>query len=267
MEIGLGKQFMPNLYVGLGTGAWIGTKGSDPMIPITADAKLMFPIKSTPIKPILTFRLGYLLNTAGDVEGGSQEYEGYEYETEGYEMPDFVMMEIMPGIQLPISKTTDFILSAGYTHGFATKGGGGGGFFTVKAGLNFHKDPNKKKLGPKREKVPTRNKGLQFTLEGGGNLDNGADFGYGFNHINIRVDDVEGTVRQLEKDGYEVGMYMESSGAPIYYMNSMNKIGHCIELHAPNPTIAMCKKAVELWDGKDPFMDMAEVIAAMRAGA
>ena len=181
VEIGLGKQFMPNLYVGLGTGAWIGAKGSDPMIPITADAKLMFPIKSTPIKPILTFRLGYLLNTAGDVEGGSQEYEGYEYETEGYEMPDFVMMEIMPGIQLPISKTTDFILSAGYTHGFATKGGGGGGFFTVKAGLNFHKDPNKKKLGPKREKVPTRNKGLQFTLEGGGNLDNGADFGYGFN--------------------------------------------------------------------------------------
>lgn len=93
------------------------------------------------------------------------------------------------------------------------------------------------------------------------------DFGYGFNHINICVDDVEGTVRQLEKDGYEVGMYMESSGAPIYYMNSMNKIGHCIELHAPNPTIAMCKKAVELWDGKDPLMDMAEVIAAMRAGA
>lgn len=171
VEIGLGKQFHPNLYVGLGTGAWIGTEeGSKPMIPITADAKLMFPLQSTQIKPIITVRLGYLLNTAEDVKGGKVDYGGYEVETEGYSMPDFVMMEIMPGVQLPVSKTTDFLLSAGYTHGFGTKGGGGGGYFTVKAGLNFHKNPNKVKLGPKREKVPTRDKGLQFTLEGGTNF-------------------------------------------------------------------------------------------------
>lgn len=128
VEIGLGKQFHPNLYVGLGTGAWIGTEeGSKPMIPITADAKLMFPLQSTQIKPVITVRLGYLLNTAEDVEGGKVDYGGYEIETEGYSMPDFVMMEIMPGVQLPVSKTTDFLLSAGYTHGFGTKGGGGGG--------------------------------------------------------------------------------------------------------------------------------------------
>lgn len=170
VEIGLGKQFHPNLYVGLGTGAWIGTeKGSKPMIPITADAKLMFPLQSTQIKPVITVRLGYLLNTAEDVEGGKVDYGGYEIETEGYSMPDFVMMEIMPGVQLPVSKTTDFLLSAGYTHGFGTKGGGGGGYFTVKAGLNFHKNPNK----VKREKVPTRDRGLQFTLEGGTNFSKG----------------------------------------------------------------------------------------------
>ena len=92
------------------------------------------------------------------------------------------------------------------------------------------------------------------------------DFGYGFNHINICVDDVEATVKELEENGYEVGMYMESSGAPIYYMNSMNSIGHCIELHAPNGTLAMCKKATEMWDGKEPFMDLGTVIAALRAG-
>ena len=171
VEIGLGKQFHPNLYVGLGTGAWIGTeKGSKPMIPITADAKLMFPLQSTQIKPIITVRLGYLLNTAGDVEGGTQEYEGIQYESAGYDAPDFIMMEIMPGVQLPVSKSTDFMISAGYTHGFASKGGGGGGYFTVKAGLNFHKNPNRIKKGPKREKVPTRDKGLQFTLEGGTNF-------------------------------------------------------------------------------------------------
>ena len=57
VEIGLGKQFHPNLYVGLGSGVWIGTEeGSKPMVPITADAKLMFPLKSTQIKPIFTGR-------------------------------------------------------------------------------------------------------------------------------------------------------------------------------------------------------------------
>lgn len=185
VEIGLGKQFHPNLYVGLGTGAWIGTeKGSKPMIPITADAKLMFPLQSTQIKPVITVRLGYLLNTAEDVDGGTVDYGGYEVETEGYSMPDFVMMEIMPGVQLPVSKTTDFLLSAGYTHGFASKGGGGGGYFTVKAGLNFHKNPNKVKLGPKREKVPTRDRGLQFTLEGGTNFGKADDLlGYGANLV------------------------------------------------------------------------------------
>lgn len=171
VEIGLGKQFHPNLYVGLGSGVWIGTEeGSKPMVPITADAKLMFPLKSTQIKPIFTVRLGYLLNTASGIDGGTQEYEGIQYESDGYNPPDFIMMEIMPGVQLPVSKTTDFLLSAGYTHGFASKGGGGGGYFTVKAGLNFHKNPNRIKKGPKREKVPTRDKGLQFTLEGGTNF-------------------------------------------------------------------------------------------------
>lgn len=106
VEIGLGKQFYPNLYVDLGSSVWIGTEeGSKPMVPITADARLMFPLKSTQIKLIFTVRLGYLLNTAGNVEGGTQEYE-----SAGYNAPDFIMMEIMPGVQLHVSKSTDFII-------------------------------------------------------------------------------------------------------------------------------------------------------------
>lgn len=181
VEIGLGKQFHPNLYVGLGAGAWFSTeKDSKPMIPITADAKLMFPLKSTSVKPIFTIRLGYLLNTASG-GGGMESYGEYEYEIPEYDPADFIMMEIMPGVQFPVNKTIDFMLSTGYTHGFATKGGGGGGYFTVKLGLNFHKDPNKVKYGPRREKVQTRNKGLQFTLEGSTNISQGENFGFGSN--------------------------------------------------------------------------------------
>lgn len=77
-----------------------------------------------------------------------------------------------------ISKTADFILSAGYTHGFATKGGGGGGFFSVKTAINFHKRDTKR---PPREKVETRDKGLQYTIEGEAN--NRTQFGGGGNLV------------------------------------------------------------------------------------
>ena len=89
-----------------------------------------------------------------------------------------IVMELMPGVQIPISKTADFILSAGYTHGFATKGGGGGGFFSVKTAINFHKRDTKR---PPREKVETREKGLQYTIEGEAN--NRTQFGGGGNLV------------------------------------------------------------------------------------
>lgn len=122
LEIGLGKQFHPNLYVGMRSGAWVAISDkASAQIPIMSDFKVMF---------------------------------------------DMIVMEIMPGIQIPLSKTTDFILSAGYTHGFATKSGGGnGGYFSVKTAFNFHKRDTKKVKAP-REKVDTRDKGLQLTIEG-----------------------------------------------------------------------------------------------------
>ncbi len=167
IELSLGKQFHPNLYLGIGSGAWIGTKGNSQTIPITADSKVMFPLQSSKLKPIISFRLGYLISL-GD---GNQTYEddwGNEHEI-SYETPNSIIMEFMPGIQFPLSKTTDFMLSAGYTHGFVTEGSGSSGYFSVKAGFNFHKNPYKIKKGPKREKVATRSKGIQFTFEGEGN--------------------------------------------------------------------------------------------------
>lgn len=179
LEIGIGKQFHPNLYIGVRSGAWVAVSDkATAQIPIMSDFKVMFPSSSEgKLKPIINARFGYLLNTEGDKEIKAEDGEGGTI-TATSESVDMIVMELMPGVQIPISKTADFILSAGYTHGFATKGGGGGGFFSVKTAINFHKRDTKR---PPREKVETRDKGLQYTIEGVAN--NRTQFGGGGNLV------------------------------------------------------------------------------------
>lgn len=167
LEIGLGKQFHPNLYVGMRSGAWVAISDkASAQIPIMSDFKVMFPgATEGKLKPIINARLGYLLNIEGNKKIEADDGMGGTVRTTA-ESFDMIVMEIMPGIQIPLSKTTDFILSAGYTHSFATKSGGGnGGYFSVKTAFNFHKRDTKKVKAP-REKVDTRDKGLQLTIEG-----------------------------------------------------------------------------------------------------
>lgn len=179
LEIGVGKQFHPNLYIGVRSGAWVAVSDkATAQIPIISDFKVMFPSSSVgKLKPIINARFGYLLNTEGGKEIEVEDGEGGTI-TAKSESVDMIVMELMPGVQIPISKTADFILSAGYTHGFATKGGGGGGFFSVKTAINFHKRDTKR---PPREKVETRDKGLQYTIEGEAN--NRTQFGGGGNLV------------------------------------------------------------------------------------
>lgn len=179
LEIGIGKQFHPNLYIGVRSGAWVAVSDkATAQIPIMSDFKVMFPSSSVgKLKPIINARFGYLLNTEGGKEIEVEDGEGGTISAKS-ESVDMIVMELMPGVQIPISKTTDFILSAGYTHGFATKGGGGGGFFSVKTAINFHKRDTKR---PPREKVETRDKGLQYTIEGVAN--NRTQFGGGGNLV------------------------------------------------------------------------------------
>lgn len=179
LEIGVGKQFHPNLYIGVRSGAWVAVSDkATAQIPIMSDFKVMFPSSSEgKLKPIINARFGYLLNTEGGKEIEVEDGEGGTI-TAKSESVDMIVMELMPGVQIPISKTADFILSAGYTHGFATKGGGGGGFFSVKTAINFHKRDTKR---PPREKVETRDKGLQYTIEGVAN--NRTQFGGGGNLV------------------------------------------------------------------------------------
>ena len=179
LEIGIGKQFHPNLYIGVRSGAWVAVSDkATAQIPIMSDFKVMFPSSSEgKLKPIINARFGYLLNTEGGKEIEVEDGEGGTI-TAKSESVDMIVMELMPGVQCYISKTADFILSAGYTHGFATKGGGGGGFFSVKTAINFHKRDTKR---PPREKVETRDKGLQYTIEGEAN--NRTQFGGGGNLV------------------------------------------------------------------------------------
>lgn len=179
LEIGVGKQFHPNLYIGVRSGAWVAVSDkATAQIPIMSDFKVMFPSSSEgKLKPIINARFGYLLNTEGGKEIEVEDGEGGTISAKS-ESVDMIVMELMPGVQIPISKTADFILSAGYTHGFATKGGGGGGFFSVKTAINFHKRDTKR---PPREKVETRDEGLQYTIEGVAN--NRTQFGGGGNLV------------------------------------------------------------------------------------
>ena len=176
VEIGLGKQVNKNLYLGGSTGVWLSTTdGTKPFIPIAFDSKLMYPGSSSSIIPFAALRLGYMLNL-NKMEVEAQEIPdgmggSITTEAKSERLPDAIMMQIMPGVQIPLSKGRDFLLSAGYTHLFSTKSGGSTGYFSVKAGFNFYKDPTRSPRKRKRRlPVPTREKGLQFTLEGGMNF-------------------------------------------------------------------------------------------------
>ena len=91
--------------------------------------------------------------------------------------------------------------------------------------------------------------------------------GYGFNHVNVVVDNFDEAVQHFKDHGYEVGQIMTSSGKPIAYIDTMagENIGHHMEIHEYNPVIDMTKKAREIWDGKSPWIDLQTVMAAMQA--
>lgn len=227
LEIGLGKQFHPNLYVGMRSGAWVAISDkATAQIPIMSDFKVMFPgATEGKLKPIINARLGYLLNIEGNKEIEADDGMGGTVRTTA-ESFDMIVMEIMPGIQIPLSKTTDFILSAGYTHGFATKSGGGnGGYFSVKTAFNFHKRDTKKVKAP-REKVDTRDKGLQLTIEG--ELNNRERTGGGGNlvltykinpHISVGLGGGYHAFSPFNKDGEDIQYANKYS----YYDSSLSE--------------------------------------------
>lgn len=192
VEFGLGKQVSKYFYAGGYTGAFINTQGaSNTSIPLGVDAKIMFPGES-PVIPFIGLSLGYnFITGVKDMDDESKEIyeEMYGKKYDGPSNGMFVI-QFMPGIKVPISKSVDYYLSAGYTHAFVNRNGGNGGYFSIKTGLFMHKNPNKP-LRKKRLPVPTRDHGFQWTMEAGVGFDNtggGGDmvFGYKINpHFNV----------------------------------------------------------------------------------
>lgn len=157
-ELELGKRFSKSFYWGIGGGAYIPTGSGDPMIPITTNARVFMPISGAKISPFVGLKAGYVLNTAGDVTVGTGKYK------QTVEMPDYIMVQIMPGFQYPLSNGIDFNFGAGYTHFIPASSGNSYGAIAIRAGFNFHKGNTTKAKSPR---IPTRDKGPQITLEGG----------------------------------------------------------------------------------------------------
>lgn len=161
--IGLGKRFTKNFYFGLGTGAYVSPDGGNPLVPVTADFKALFPVGRTRIAPGGLFKLGYVFNTEGSV---SVPYltgrNNIRYRSA--DLPNYFMIQIMPTVEIPLSQKVDFNVGLGYTQ-YIPVGGDididGSGMFTVKAGFGFHKG-----AVPKPKK-PILDRGFQWGIEGG----------------------------------------------------------------------------------------------------
>lgn len=192
VELSLGKQINKNFYVGGSTGAWICPDAEPKVsIPINIDTRLMLDRVNT-FTPFLDLSLGYLINPGGiGPLYTDSEFEQLPedirdtYDNKSIDYPDAITMQIMPGVKLPVSKNTDFYVKAGYTHRFGLDDGLSGGYFSVKTGVMFHKNPNRP-FRKRRLPVATRNNGFQWTTEAGvgfGELGGGGDmiFGYKIN--------------------------------------------------------------------------------------
>lgn len=141
-EIEIGKQFSPLVYAGLGVGANFATSdGGSTTIPITLNTKVFMPLENSKIRPFAMLKGGYSINTDdGDYNA--------------------VLLQIMPGVQFPLSKSIDMNFGAGYTHYLLKEGNGGA--VSIRMGFQFHNSANHQK----KVLLPSVANVYQITLEG-----------------------------------------------------------------------------------------------------
>lgn len=170
-DLELGKRFSKHFYWGVGAGAIVPLGGGSMMIPVTTDVKVYFPLKTKTFTPGILLRSGYVINTDDgyDIQTGKHHYEHID-------ASNFVMLQAMPTLDIALNSRTDFSIGVGYTHYMAsTSGGKGFGAFTIQGAFNFHKSTDGKRK--RKPKVPTRNRGVELTLEGGIGVMKGAATG------------------------------------------------------------------------------------------
>ena len=165
-DLELGKRFSKHFYWGVGAGVIVPLSEGSIMIPVTTDAKVFFPLKTKTFTPGVLLRSGYVINTDDgyDIPSGRNSYTHVD-------APNFVMLQVMPTLDIAMNSRTDFSVGVGYTRYMATKSGGKGfGAFTIQGAFNFHKPTD----GKRKPKVPTRDRGIELTLEGGIGMMKGA---------------------------------------------------------------------------------------------
>lgn len=143
-----GKRFNEYFYWGLGAGVGNGS-GDGVAIPVFTTFKAYFPTSSGKIEPNLAFQVGTAFNT-----------DSYEDLVSGLDV------SFMPGFTIPIGQKVDFNFNAGYNCGINFRGGAVGHSFKALIGFSFHQPWDKSLM----KIVPTRDSGIQYTLEGGAGI-------------------------------------------------------------------------------------------------
>ncbi|MCH5182010.1 MAG: hypothetical protein J1F06_05195 [Prevotellaceae bacterium] len=177
----LGKRFNQNFYWGVGLGVLSGN-GADAHMPITTTFKTLFPVTASGIAPNIAFRTGFVYNTGKDKTVGSGKYKTTIEAKHGWEI------DLLPGVQIPLNQKVDFNVNLGYQCGITFGGGGAGHAFLLKAGFGFHKPferrisagKTKEKTKENKEKTPTRDRGLQYSIEATGGGGESTNFNFGF---------------------------------------------------------------------------------------
>lgn len=153
----MGKKFNKNFYWGIGADVNIPTGNANFALPLTTDFRAYFPINGTNITPYLQFSTGYVFNFADDEEVHVGKYHETIY------APNFIPIQVLPSVQIPLSGRVDFNFGIGYTHYIPVGGSSGSkasGAVTLAAKFGFHKGAHKSK-----PIIETRERGFQITIE------------------------------------------------------------------------------------------------------
>lgn len=85
---------------------------------------------------------------------------------------------------------------------------------------------------------------------------------YGLHHLCIWVDDSDEVARQMNAQGFETVMFMESgAGLRVYYFDCRETLGSFLEVNAPIEQLWQGIKAqADTWDGTRPLRTMADLM-------
>lgn len=134
-NLGIGKKFNKNLYFGISAG--LSTNKGNNEWPIMANLRTFMPSHKTKVLPYIGIGGGYAF-TSGD---------------------GVPLVELTPGVQIPITPSIDINAGLSYVAGFQS--GQTSHTLGVHVGMDFHRGTGVKKKAWK----PTREKGLQYVVD------------------------------------------------------------------------------------------------------